>query len=479
MKSKFQKLGMLLMLMCSSWGIAFAQYDVSGKVTNAGGEPLTGVTVAVKNTNNGTTTDVDGMYTLNISGSSATIVFSYVGFRSQEKQVNGANSSLNISLEETSSELDEVVVSGLATTVKRKNAANNVASISSKDLTGITPQSTFDGALSGKFTGAQISSNSGAPGGGMTFRLRGVTSINAPAQPLFIIDGVYVDNSSIAAGLNVVSDAAGGGSTAQYDQDNPSNRIADIDPGDIENVEILKGASAAALYGSRAAGGVVIITTKKGKQSKGGANISFTQSLGVNTISHPLGLREWDPTKVESYYGPDEVAVYNAAVADGQYYNYEDELYGNTGFVSDSRLSVGGGNERTTFYTSMSHRNEDGIVNNTGYTKTGLRLNVTHQVNKRIDVSLYNNFLRTSADRGFFNNDNTSTTMGISYAATPPWAELHPDAEGNYPNNNYSASNFLQTSALITNNELTNRYIGGASATIKLLTNDQHSLKLV
>lgn len=479
MRSLFYKVCITLVALPALCTAVFAQYDVSGTITSTKGEPLIGVTVAVKNTNNGTVTDVDGKYTIRISGSSATLVYSYIGFIPQEKLVTAAT-TINVSLEETNTELDEVIVSGLATTVKRTNSANAVAAISAKELTGITTQSTLDGAIYGKFTGAQITQSSGAPGGGIGIRMRGITSINAPAQPLFIIDGIYVDNSSIAAGLNLVSDAAGGGNTAVFDQDNPSNRIADIDPGDIENIEILKGASAAAIYGSRASGGVVIITTKRGHQNKEGvAGVTFTQSLGFQTMLNPQGTRNWDATKVEASFGAAEVANFEAAEQSGTLHDYENELYGNKGILSDSRLSFEGGNERTTYYASVSYKNEDGIVEKTGYEKTGLRLNVNTKVSKKIDLQFSNNFIKSSADRGYFNNDNTSTTMGISFAGTPSWAQLQPDAEGNYPDNPYSAANFLQTRDLMTNNEAVTRYIGGANAVTKIVTTDRHSLKLI
>ncbi|MFN3939641.1 MAG: TonB-dependent receptor plug domain-containing protein, partial [Chitinophagales bacterium] len=389
--------------------------------------------------------------------------------------------SMNVVLEETNTMLDAVVVSGLATTVKRANLANAVDQISAKQLSEITQQSTLDGALYGKFTGAQITSNSGSPGGGIGIRLRGLTSINGPAQPLFIVDGVYVDNSSIPAGLNVVSAAAAGGSTAQFDQDNASNRIADIDPGDIETIEILKGASAAAIYGSRASSGVVIITTKRGKSNRAGegANIDFSQSTGFQTILNRLGTREWDAQKVEDSFGPDEVANFEAASNAGTLHDYEDELYGNTGLLSDTRLAVSGGSERTTFYSSATYKNETGIVPNTGYERMSLRLNVNHKVSDMIDLSLNSNYVKSSADRGYFNNDNTSTTMGIAFVSTPSWAQLQPDAEGNYPDNPYSASNFLQTAALMTNNEKVDRIITGGNVSTKLLTTDAHSLKLI
>src|SRR5262249_1901456 len=153
------------------------------------------------------------------------------------------------------------------TSVKRSNLANSIATISSKQLTGVAPAQTFDAALSGKIPGANITANSGAPGGGISIKLRGVTSIFANSQPLYVVDGVFWDNSSIQPGLNTVTAAASGG-LAQSNQDNASSRIADLNPQDIENVEVLKGASAAAQYGSKAAAGVIIITTKKGKSGK-------------------------------------------------------------------------------------------------------------------------------------------------------------------------------------------------------------------
>lgn len=479
MKHFFYKLAITLIAIPAFCSVAFAQFDVNGTVTSSNGEALIGVTVSVKNTNNGTVTNEDGQYNIRISGSSATLVFSYLGFRSQERAVSSAG-TVNVSLEESNTELDEVIVSGLATSVKRANSANAVAAISAKQLTGITQQSTLDGAIYGKFTGAQITQSSGAPGGGIGIRMRGITSINAPAQPLFIIDGIYVDNSSIAAGLNTVSNAAGGGNTAQFDQDNASNRIADIDPGDIETIEILKGASAAAIYGSRASAGVVIITTKRGKQSKKDrANVEFTQSLGFQTMLNPQGTRSWDADKVEGSFGEGEVQNFLDAESSGTLHDYENELYGNKGLLSDTRLSFSNATDRTSFYSSISHKSEDGIVENTGYRKTSARLNVNHKVSDRFDLALSTNYIKSSADRGYFNNDNTSTTMGISFAGTPAWAQLQADDEGNYPDNPYSAANFLQTRDLMTNNEAVDRFLGGINLVTKIVTNDRHSLRLI
>ena len=200
-----------------------------------------------------------------------------------------------------------------------------MASISPEELAGVTMQSGFDSALTGKFTGAEIKANSGAPGGGISMKLRGVTSIFGDQQPLFIVDGVYVDNSSISLGNNIVSAAAGGGNPSNT-QDDASNRIADIDPEDIESVDILKGASAAAIYGSRAAGGVVIIKTKRGKMGK--PKINFSQTVGLRSPTQLLGLRDWDANEISAFGGDP-----NAPLRD-----YEAELFDHTRVSSTTRF---------------------------------------------------------------------------------------------------------------------------------------------
>ena len=182
--------------------------------------------------------------------------------------------------------LDEVVVTGLSTSIKRRNLANSVSTINATLLNGTAPSQTFDQALNGKIVGATINANTGAPGGGQSVKLRGVTSVYGNTQPLYVLDGVFVDNTSTSAGLNFVTGAAAGGSLVST-QDNPSGRISDINAEDIANIEILKGASAAAIYGSRAAGGVVIITTKRGRVGK--TQITFSQDLGMIQVGKLTG----------------------------------------------------------------------------------------------------------------------------------------------------------------------------------------------
>ncbi len=466
---------LLPVLFCMVTSGLFAQYTVSGTVQSEAGAPLFGVNIIVKGTSSGTITEPDGKFSLQVPESATELEFSSIGYLSQTVAISRSNNVLTVVMTEDINSLEEVVVTGLATSVKRSNLANAVERVDAAELTGIASQTTVDGALYGKFKGAEIRANSGAPGGGLSFRLRGTTSISGSSQPLIILDGVFIDNSSIKAGLNTVSAAQAGGSTRN--QDNPSNRLADLDPNDIESIEILKGASTAAIYGSRAAGGVVIITTKKGEAGK--TRINFSQSFGQTQMLNPLGVRQWTEEKVLNSAFASDIDAYRAAVANGAIHNYEDELYGNKGFLSNTRLSISGGNDKTKFFIGGSYKDEAGIVNNTGYEKASLRINIDQKVTNNFDLNMTSNFIHTSADRGFFNNDNSGTTMGIAFTSTPSWAQLQPNENGIYPANPYAPSNFLETGALMTNNESVNRFIGGGTATYKLFTSDNSSLKAI
>lgn len=453
--------------------VVFSQ-QITGTITDgATGQPLAGANVIIKGTSTGTTTDFDGNFKINVNGFPVTLVISSLGFETIEEVLNSAR-VVNVTLQESATALDEVVISGLASTVRRTNAANSVATVTAEELTGVTPPQTLDGALAGKFTGALVNANSGSPGGGLSIKLRGITSINGNSQPLYIIDGVYVDNSSISsAGLNTVSAAAGGGNASS--QDNATNRIADINPDDIANIEILKGASASAIYGSRGAAGVIIITTKKGKAGK--TQLNFSQSIGFNEVINLQGQRDWSASLAESEFG--EGALYTAAEQAGTLRDYEKELFGEKGFITNTNVSMSGGSDKTTFFAGITRNQEDGIVKRTGYDKSSFRLNIDHNFSDNIKLSVASNYINSSADRGFFNNDNSGTTIGVALTATRPWDYLLPDANGNYPDHPNNSSNPLQTRDLMTNNERTKRFIGGGTLDVNLYKGEHSNLKLV
>jgi TonB-linked SusC/RagA family outer membrane protein len=453
-----------------------AQFTVSGKVVDQEtGESLVGVTVVLKNTTIGTSTDINGEFKLEIPGERGVIQVSYIGYRSQDINVNPSSSPLTIQLKEDFLGLEEVVVTGLATTVKRQNLANSVSTVSGDELSGTTESSTIENALYGKIPGAEISSNSGAPGGGYSVKLRGVTTINGSSQPLYIVDGVYLDNSAIPAGLNAVTRAAAGGSSSN--QDNPSNRIADLNPDDIESIEVLKGASAAAIYGARASNGVVIINTKRG--SAGDTQVSVSQSFGVTQMSNKLGTREFTEATAEAAFGTTGLSLFQQAQQQNQFYNYEDEMYGNKGLLYNTNISLRGGNDQTSFFVSGLFKDEEGIVKNTGYGKESIRANLDHKISNNIDLSVSSSYIHSTADRGLTNNDNTGRTFGVSLTASPNFINLLPDDNGNYPDHPFNPANPIQTRDLMTNQEEVNRVLTSAKLNADLMQRDNQVLSFV
>ncbi|HEX8349318.1 MAG TPA: carboxypeptidase-like regulatory domain-containing protein, partial [Hymenobacter sp.] len=253
---------------------------LSGKVTDrSGGQGIPGATVLVKGTTVGASTNADGSFSLSAPSTAITLVISSIGYTTVEQPI-GDNTTFTIGLAADVKQLDEVVVSGLATTVKRSNLANAITTVSAKELIGSTRPVTVDAALNGKIVGANIAQTSGAPGGGVSIQLRGISTLTGSASPLYIIDGVYAVNDAIGngAGSAAFSQAAAG--AGRTTQDNPVNRISDINPNDIESIEVLKGSSAAAIYGQRASNGVILIRTKRG--AAGQTRVGFTQDLGFS-----------------------------------------------------------------------------------------------------------------------------------------------------------------------------------------------------
>lgn len=473
---KLYPLKLLLLFLCFVPFSLYAQTTVRGKVIDFGsGKALPGVSVVIVGTTTGTNTDASGNYSITLPAASGKVTFSFLGYTSQTFDITPAVSTLDVRLKESTTSLSEVVVTGLATTVKRANAANAVATISTREITGITTPQTMDAAISGKLVGANVVSNSGAPGGGIAMKLRGITSIFGNAQPLYVVDGVIIDNSSISSGLNAITNAGGGGSSST--QDNASNRIADLNPNDIESIEVLKGASAAAIYGSLASAGVVIITTKRGAAGK--TIVDFSQDIGIASVSKLLGMRTLNEDRVRASFGAAAVPQFIAARDAGRLIDYEEELYGNTGMLYNTRLNVSGGSERTQFFVGGLIQDEEGIVEKTGYNKKSLRFNLDHMLSNRFDFSLSTNYINSTADRGLTNNDNRGVSFGVALSSTPSFVDLFPDENGLYPNNPFGASNFLQTRDLITNQENTDRFLGGLTLNTKLQDSEMSSTRLV
>ena len=464
-----RKQWVILLLICYSTTII--SQTLKGKVEDTNGNGIPFANVISKGTLNGVETNIQGEFSLKVTKLPIVLVFSSVGYEAREKIITKVE-TINMVLKEEKGVLDEVVITGLASSVKRENLANAVSTISAKELVGNTGQSTMDGALYGKLTGVNITSSSGAPGGGLAVRLRGISSINGNNQPLFIIDGVYVNNVEIPSGLRFASGANRG------NEENSANRLSDIDPNDIENIEVLKGASAAAIYGTRANAGVVIITTKRGKTGK--TRFSFGQDIGVSSIANRMGMRNWNETNVREAFGDAEVLKYREAMANGGLIDYEDEIYGNIGIINETKLSLTGGNEKTKFYIGTSYRDEEGIIQNTGFERLSLKANIDHKISDVFDVSLSSNYIRSASQRSFTGNENQGgLSFGYNLAYTRPWINLFPDALGNYPNNPNASGNMFFVRDKTKNDDLNNRLIQGLKLTTYIYEGLNSSVKVV
>ena len=449
--------------------------SVSGRVTDgANGSGVPGVTVLAKGTKIGTATNAEGQFTLSVPAATTTLQFSSIGYKTTERDIT-STATVDVALAVEARNLDEVIVTGLGTSIARSNAANNVASISASELIGRTRPSTVDAAMYGKLSGAVITQNSGAPGGGMSVQLRGPSSINGSSEPLYIIDGVYANNNSYDSGRGAAAFSNAGGSR----QDGATNRLSDINPDDIENIEVLKGSSAAAIYGQRANAGVIIITTKKGRA--GQTKISVRQDFGVTTILRKFGKSDFTPEKLDVFYGPGATSeaqkvLLSAANASGKIYDYEDELFGNTGFLSNTSANISGGGERVRFFVSGSRTDEGAIQKKLGFQRNSLRANVSTDITKNWDFALNSSYTNSSNQRGFSNNANNDATIPYLVAITPSYANLFP-VNGVYPRNPYGGENPLALRDRGINDETTNRFLESFTSTLYLFRKEASSLR--
>lgn len=473
-KSYYLKLLSAFAVLIFSAQIAAAQFTVSGSVTDAAtGESLVGVSIFDPATNAGTTTDVDGEYTVELPAGTATLRFSFVGYVTRNIDVSGSDGesvTLDVEMSQDVANLEELVVTGLASTVKRSNLANSVSSITAEQIAQNNDPQTIDNALRGKIPGVEINAYSGAPGGGFNVQLRGVATLGAGgSQPLYIIDGVYVNNEFLTTGRSSVSGA--GGNT----QDDSANRLADINPDDIESIEVLKGPSAAAIYGQRANAGVVIIRTKQGRAGR--TSVSFQQDVGFNSALNLLGRTEWTDERIDIFYSanPSRAALEKQRLSDaqqaGNVVDLEDYIYGNTGLINNTQIDVSGGNEKTRFFVSGAFNAENGIIRNTGFDRNSIRANIDHNITESIRVSSTSNFIRTESERGFTGNqNNTGGSIGYSLAFHPDYAFniIRQNEDGSFNDSPYFGENPLRLIEVATNDQKVNRYLQSVNLTADL-----------
>ena len=312
--------------------------------------------------------------------------------------------------------------------------------------------------------------------------LRGVSTINASVNPLWVIDGIVVSDDAIPNGANAVTAAQAGGNPRN--QDNPVNRIADLNPEDIERIEVLKGGSAASIYGSKATNGVIIVTTKKGQTGKPQFNI--TQRFGTSWKANSLGQRTFGsltdalgafaPPDADGNVDPDRVALVTSLFNQGTTFDFEDELYGRHALSSETDASVSGGTDQTKYYISGLIKNEPGIATNTGYKKQSFRVNVDQELSSWIHLSANTNVVHSDSKRGLSNNDNAGTSPYLVFPFTPNFVDLQPTQAGDslvpsdFPANPFERSNPLQTFQFLKNDEDTWRALGTSDGRMNLLT---------
>lgn len=385
------------------------EMKVSGTVTDDFGDPIPGVNVVVAKTTQGELTDFDGNYSI-LTEKGKKLVFSFVGMKTTTKTVEGPK--LDVKLQDDILGLDEVIVTGTSGVTKRKQLGASITSISANDLSESKANVSIGEVLQGKVAGAKINRNSGDPSGGMSIQLRGNSTVLGSSDPLYIIDGVFINNSSGSL-VNL------GGNT--------QNRLVDINPDDIEHIEVLNGAAAAAIYGSRASNGVVQIFTKRGKT--GETKITYKSSVNFNSI------RETLPYNTAQLKWEDDGSG-NLIAVPATRFNYQDYIFDNT-MGYENALSLSGASEKTAYSFSLSQYDNEGIVRNTDFGRKTARIRINQNVYDWMDVSFGSTYSNTISN-SIPNGTNYGPITSLLFADN--LNEVQPDENGNYPNIGWMAN---------------------------------------
>ena len=431
-----------------------AQVVVKGKVADQGGNAISGVSVTIKSTDLGTTTNESGSFSLvaNLKPGNYVLVFSSAGLKTLEKKISLPASGELVADADLSADvlgLDEVVVTGATVRTSKKELGNAISTISARQLQNTGAQN-LSGILNGRVMGAQVTQNSGDPAGGFSVRLRGVGSIFGSSEPLYIVDGVIIDNSS-ANVINLNADAQGSRIQAG------ANRLVDLNPNDIERIEVINGPAAAAIYGSRASNGVVQIFTKRGKSGK--PQVTFTTSANSNSLRKRVELNDY-PFRFGIASGPDLFTAGdrltmvgnlrpNVAAVPGTgplalgsrldrvtypvtRYDYQDQIF-NTSYGTDNFLSVNGGNEGTNYYLSTNYTRNGGIIRNTNFQRYGLKARVDSRLSQWAKLAggvMFSN----SRSKDLPNGNNFFSPISTMNIIDNVWDITARDAAGNLKN---------------------------------------------
>ncbi|KUG06980.1 SusC/RagA family TonB-linked outer membrane protein [Solirubrum puertoriconensis] len=409
-------LAICLLLCLGTTSQVYAQqqtYTLQGRVTDERGQGLPGTTVLVGGTTQGASTDADGNYSFSaqLAPGSYSLTFSSIGYTAQSRSLTlGSTTSIttNVTMREARQSLDDVVVVGSTVSTNRRELGNAISTVSGQELTRSGTGAVLN-SLQGKVPGAQIVQNSGDPSGSISVRLRGIKSLSGPSDPLYVIDGVIISNNSTNVSQLALSNDVG---TAQVGQ----NRLADLNPNDIESINVINGAAAAAIYGSRAANGVVLITTKRGRtgevQVSAYASVNLNElrkSVPVNTFGKQFGFRDLrlytiggvTPAQVAANPGTTTIGINRAGVTtqlasnlvDVQRYDYFNDIF-RRGYGTDNGVSISGGTENTQALVSLGYFQNQGIIEGTNFRRYNIRARLNQRITKWASLTAgvaYNN----------------------------------------------------------------------------------------
>lgn len=448
-----------LLIMLPGYLLAQAQ-RITGRVTSAqDGQTLPGVNVVVKGTTTGATTNANGNYSIVVPGPGAVLVLTSIGLNSQEVPVNN-RTVVNVQMQEAINELTQVVVTGYNTT-QRKDITGSIASVSPDRFKNI-PVTGVDQALQGQAAGVLVQQSSGTPGGGLMVRIRGNTSISAGNRPLYIVDGIQVQNSALTSGYGGQND----------------NALALLNPGDIESIQVLKDASAKAIYGSRAANGVVLITTKRGKANQK-TNITADVQRGMTDLvkrpnllnaSQLLDLQR--EAVINAGQDPDKLGLIKG-VTDGINTNWLDMVL-RKGVYQQYQVSAQGGNERTRFYISGNYRDEQGVLINNGFQRMSGTMTIDHNATSKLSFGTNMTVTRSLNSRVLGDNALNGVYSG-AVASLPYYSpyneqgQLYGPSDPNYPG--FPNFNPVAEALLPRQQVLTIKMLGGVYAEYEFLQN--------
>ncbi len=395
---------------------------IKGRVTGEDGEAVPGASVRLKGTNIGSISDGNGNFSINADGvSSPVIIVSMIGYEPIEIDAKN-QTSINVKLKVDNKSLQEVVVIGYGTAIK-KDVTGSISSIQMGDIKNQAITS-FDQALQGRAAGVTVNNNSGQPGGGVSVRVRGITSVSSTNEPLYVIDGVPQDGGNeLGGGGNTFSFSILGGGGGQTKQ----NALSALNPNDIVSIDILKDASATAIYGSRASNGVVIVTTKRGKT--GDAKISYDTYFGFQQVAKKLevmNLQEYaayqNQLRSELRIQPIEEFQDPSILGPGTY--WQDEIFQN-GSVKNHQVSFSGGKDNTNYYISANYFDQKGTVIGSGFERAAIRVNFDSQIKKWFKFGMSSNFGKTNQKITL--TDSNDGVVGSALLQAPNIAARNPD----------------------------------------------------